>query len=755
MLECGKDHKSDMDTLLVEDDPIMRELLQGTLEGRGHKVSAFEDAESAWQACQGRHYSLFLVDWMLPGMDGLELCRRIRGSQADADNLILVITARTQAGDLEQVLAAGADDYLAKPVDLQLLNVRLTIAEQRVKLLQKQAATTAALRTSQAHFGEAQRIAHLGIWHLDIASNKLIWSDEIFRIFELEPSSFGANYESFMKLIHPADRELVNDAYLTSVARRTPYAISHRLLMADGRVKWVSERGESVYAADGKPLLSTGTVQDITENKRIEDALLLQRDIIENGTEGIVLVKAADATIHYCNRRFEVLFGYEPGELIGKHISVINASHEQTPQEVAGEINRQLEENWVWNGENLNCKKDGTTLWTYISASTFKHPELGTLWIAYQKDISERKQADAALLDHAALYRVAVETSVDGFWAVDARGRLCEVNNAYVAMSGYSRDELLNMSIPDMEALERPEETAKRIEKIMREGGEQFESMHRKKDGSLWPVKISTSYSPLLGGRFFAFINDLTEKQHKDFLLQQQSRLASMGEMIGNIAHQWRQPINALGMILYDLEDAITHGQCDREYLHSSVEKSHAVIKRMSETIDDFRNFFRIDNKVAEFDLQQLVQNSLKLMEAVLQHQQIAVTTKYARGVMVSGRTGDFSQGLLNVLANAKDAIAAKNVAHGQIDIEITEDESNGIVIISDNGGGIASDIIPKIFDPYFTTKPDGIGIGLYMTRMAIEKNMRGQIEVDNSGPGARFTIRLPKSESGELACRK
>lgn len=741
-----------MDILLVEDDPVMRDLLKSVLAERGHRVSDFCDGESAWQACQTQHFPLLLVDWMLPGMDGLELCRKVRSSQPEADNLILVITARTEAGDLEQVLAAGADDYLAKPVDLQLLNVRLTIAEKRVRQLQQQIVST--------------------------------------------------------------------------------------------------------------------------------NELLLQKDIIENGVEGIVLIKASDATIHYCNRRFEILFGYEPGELIGKHISIINAAHEKSPQETADEINRHLEQNGMWSGEVFNCRKDGKTLWTHIGVSTFQHPELGALWITYQKNISERKQMEqqllaaeadlnstlnaipdlmfelgldggyysiraprpdllaapveqllgknikdflppeavavcmaalqeaqfnrfstgrqfelalgqegkwfelsvalkhgiyeggprfivlsrditdrklavTALLDKESQYRVAIETSVDGFWVVDMSGRVLEVNNAYVTMSGYSRDELLNMFIPDLEAQERPEETAAHIEKILRNGQDQFETMHKRKDGSEWPVHITVSYSPLAGGRIFVFVTDLSDRQRKDLMLQQQSRLANMGEMVGNIAHQWRQPINALGMILYDLEDAIAHGQFDQDYLHRSVEKSNAIIQRMSGTIDDFRNFFRIDNNVVIFDLHQSVQECLNIMEAALNQQQIAVTIKHANKVMVSGRTGDFSQGMLNLLANAKDVIVERKVENGQIEIEITENEECCIVSISDNGGGIDSGIISKIFDPYFTTKADGIGIGLYMTRMAIEKNMRGHIDVDNFGEGARFTIKLPKSDSGECTCQK
>lgn len=129
------------------------------------------------------------------------------------------------------------------------------------------------LRESEARLNEAQRIAHLGNWELDLVSNRLTWSDEIFRIFEIDPQQFGASYEAFLAAIHPDDRELVNHAYEDSLANRQPYDIVHRLQMADGRIKFVNERCETIYDAAGKALRSVGTVHDITALKQTEDAL--------------------------------------------------------------------------------------------------------------------------------------------------------------------------------------------------------------------------------------------------------------------------------------------------------------------------------------------------------------------------------------------------------------------------------------------------------------------------------------------------
>ncbi len=131
-----------------------------------------------------------------------------------------------------------------------------------------------ALRESEERLKEAQRVASIGSWELDIERNQLAWSDEIYRIFEIDPGRFQASYEAFLAAIHPEDRDAVNDAYSRSLKERTPYAITHRLLMQDGRVKHVEERCETEFSPDGRPLVSRGTVQDITEKRKTEEALV-------------------------------------------------------------------------------------------------------------------------------------------------------------------------------------------------------------------------------------------------------------------------------------------------------------------------------------------------------------------------------------------------------------------------------------------------------------------------------------------------
>lgn len=245
---------------------------------------------------------------------------------------------------------------------------------------------------------------------------------------------------------------------------------------------------------------------------------------------------------------------------------------------------------------------------------------------------------------------------------------------------------------------------------------------------------------------------EILKNQQKDLLLQRQSSLAGMGEMIGNIAHQWRQPINSLGLILSDLEDAAHYGECDLAYMQTAVRKSKNIIQKMSSTIDDFRNFFRADKSLKVFSLMQVTDECLNLVEAAMKSHNINIVVKCAQDVKVIGYENECYQSVMNILSNARDAIVEKNIASGEIVIEIREEGRFGVYTLTDNGGGIPADVLPRIFEPHFTTKEHGVGIGLYMSMISIEKNMKGRIKVDNVGEGTRFSIYLPKKGDGHVS---
>jgi signal transduction histidine kinase len=240
---------------------------------------------------------------------------------------------------------------------------------------------------------------------------------------------------------------------------------------------------------------------------------------------------------------------------------------------------------------------------------------------------------------------------------------------------------------------------------------------------------------------------ELARSREKDILLIHQSRLALMGEMIGNIAHQWRQPLSALAMVLGNIKDASQYNELTPEYLGQKITDGLGLIDRMSSTINDFRDFFRPDKKREPFCLSIPVMAALMLNEASFKAHDIEVKIEIVEEVWTQGVVNEYSQVLLNLLSNAKDALLVRAAGPGLINVRIDRDGNQARLTITDNGGGIAKKVLPHVFEPYYSTKPNGTGIGLYMSKMIIENSMGGHITAENVESGAEITLLTPLTE--------
>lgn len=236
---------------------------------------------------------------------------------------------------------------------------------------------------------------------------------------------------------------------------------------------------------------------------------------------------------------------------------------------------------------------------------------------------------------------------------------------------------------------------------------------------------------------------EVYKRAEQEQVLIQQSRFAAMGEMIGNIAHQWRQPLNALGLLLQNVENAYEMDLLDEAYVRRTVEKGNRLTQTMSQTIDDFRNFFKPNKTYELFSISQSLHSTMDLLKSSLENNSINVTLDVDESISVKGFASEFSQVLLNIINNAKDVLIEKVPNSRELFIRVFKDEKNAYVEVEDNAGGIAPEIFEKIFDPYFTTKDEGkgTGIGLYMSKTIIENSMHGLLRVENSAKGAKFTI--------------
>ncbi|UFS71124.1 GAF domain-containing sensor histidine kinase [Geomonas sp. RF6] len=249
-------------------------------------------------------------------------------------------------------------------------------------------------------------------------------------------------------------------------------------------------------------------------------------------------------------------------------------------------------------------------------------------------------------------------------------------------------------------------------------------------------------------------IEALERLREQERMLILQSRQAALGEMLSNIAHQWRQPLNVLGLMVQELPVMYDIGTFTSEYLDETVAKAMEVITYMSRTIDDFRNLVRPDKEKIPFHVREVLERTLSLVRESFAALEIELQVDLRGDPVITGYQNEFSQVLFNLLFNARDALLERNAGREKrVTVAVETEESSAVVRVSDNAGGIPEEILEKIFDPYFTTKgPDkGTGIGLYMAKNIIEKNLKGKVTARNVGEGAEFTIQVKVAGSATI----
>ena len=440
---------------------------------------------------------------------------------------------------------------------------------------------------------------------------------------------------------------------------------------------------------------------------------------------------------------------------------------------------------------------------------------LGRYWISYKFpiqsaeetlvggiaiDISERKMAEEALCKSEQRFRNLFENVLVVSLLIDpADGAIVDANAAAARFYGWTVQELRTMKITEVNTLS-PEEVQQEMALARSEQRLHFLFQHRLADNTTRDVEVYSG--PIQSGDktlLYSIIHDITEQKRaeealiektrlleelsrdlrnrvekevdnrlrSEQILIQQSKLAAMGEMLGAISHQWRQPLNALGLIVQNVQDAYNFGELDKDLIDSTVEKSMRQIQHMSKTINDFRNFFRPDKEKTDFDPMRAIGDVLVLLSAQLSANGISYrftsrnkghviedesTIISSQERMVRGYRNEFEHVILNLIHNARDAIMAREenapshpFSPGLITFDLQQTDSYIAIDVTDNGGGIAPGIIDRIFEPYFTTKEQakGTGLGLYISKV-IMGHMDGTLSAKNSDHGAVFTLTLP-----------
>ena len=392
------------------------------------------------------------------------------------------------------------------------------------RLLKTLALRESALRDSTERLNEAQRISHVGSWTLDVASGRLVWSAETYRLFELDPTRFPATYEAFLNAIHPEDRDKVNQVYTDSMKNRTPYEITHRLLMADGRIKWVRERCDTDFDDAGRALRSVGTIQDITEQKLTADALhqaKRQMDSIVGNIPAMVFLKSADdLRFELFNRAGEELLGYRAADLIGKN------DYDFFPKEQADAFTaRDREvlaspEVFEFPEERITTAR-GETRYLYTRKAALRDAGgRATHLLGISLDITARKQAEAELRIAAAAFE-----SLEGVIITDADGVIQRVNRAFTEITGYAAEEVIGRTPRLFRSGRHSAEFYQAMwQTIVATGGWQGEIWDRHKNGEVYPTWLTISTVKDDDGKVTHYIGaqyDITDRKQSEERINQ------------------------------------------------------------------------------------------------------------------------------------------------------------------------------------------------------------------------------------------
>lgn len=500
------------------------------------------------------------------------------------------------------------------------------------KISHRMSKSITALTNMTQMLSESQRIAHIGSWSANLATGKIRWSTEMYRLYGIKAESFDHTIPSFFDLIHPNDRVSVRRALKKCLIAQKSSELDFRIVLSDGRIRFMRGTAELHCDKTGKPVGMVGSTQDISERKQAE-----------------------------------------------------------------------------WLSHQLNAM---------------------------------------------------IDISLDGFWIVDLQGSLLQVNEAYIKMSGYSVDELLNMHISQLSAVKESSELEQHIKNIAMQGYAQFETHHRHKNGHIIDMEVSVAFLPEFQ-QFCAFFRDITKRKEYEKQIKRLSDSAlnkakleaekanlAKSEFLSSMSHELRTPMNAvLGFAQLLATEDLTEDQQDS--VQEILTAGHHLMDLINEVLDLSKiESGKLELKLEKVPLAAIIKNCLSLVHPLLLKNNINVINKtdYCHCIVIADSL-HLKQVLLNLISNA----IKYNSLHGSITLSCLALEKKLRINISDTGKGLSAEQMAKLFQPFERLEAknsaiQGTGIGLHISKKLMIA-MKGKIGVNSVvGEGSCFWIEVPLS---------
>ncbi len=622
------------------------------------------------------------------------------------------------------------------------------------------------LARSREQLAEAQRVAHIGSWEWQVAPDTLVWSDELCRIFGLEPGAFPSTYEGYLAAVHPDDRERVRGVIEGSFRDGNPSHYECRIVRPDASVRVLESHGEVLLTDSGELAVLRGTGQDITDRARVQLELEERESrfhaVFDQSLDGKLIVDDGGVILD-ANRAACSLLRINYGELLCKRVD-----HLVAPDQGVDAVEAFLGQGRR-SGEVELLRADGTRVPVDYRPSAQVMPGRH---LRVVRDVSDRRKADQALRESEERYRKIVETANEGVWVIDAENRTTFVNARMAEMLGYTRDELPGRSLFDfMDAAARAQVEAD-IESQQHDGSNSRERDFVRKDGSRLHAFIASNALFADDGSYagaLAMVSDITEqvlqrgeKERLETQIHQQERLESVGLLAGGIAHDFNNVLAVIENYAVFAQEELTSdhpANAEIQQIRHAADRAAALTRQLLV-------FSRRDNIDPEIvSLNRVTEELAKLLRRTLgEHIELELDLD-ADLWCVEADVSQLDQVLLNLAINSRDAmpdggrliVRTRNVtldaAYAQQEIDLAPGDYVRLTV-SDTGVGIPAEHVARVFDPFFTTKPTGEGTGLGLaTVYGIVKGAGGHVHIySEPGIGTAASALLPRAASSGQA---
>jgi two-component system, cell cycle sensor histidine kinase and response regulator CckA len=636
--------------------------------------------------------------------------------------------------------------------ELAMANERL-----RKEMIERQQAQD-ELREREANLAEAQRVAKIGNWCFNLRNNKVRWSDELYRIFEIEKPDFDGRYESFVNLVHPDDQPRVLRTNFRARGDGAPFDLEYRVITPDRRVKTIREVGYAIRDDTGNVIRIFGTAQDITNRKKLEEALRQSEEkyrlVVQKAQEGILV--AQDHVIRFVNpKALEILARSEQEVLSTPFTEFI---HPDDRERIYGHHSRRLRgEQFFGSYSHRILTGDGAVKWVQITANTISW-EGETAALIFFTDVTDLKRADEERIRLV----TAIEQAAEAVMVTDVEGTIVYANPSFGEITGYSREEVIGNNPRILKSGQHDDKFYKHMLETISKGAVWRGRITNKKkggalfeeDGSISPIKDDS-------GRIVNYVSvkrDVTKEVSLQAQLLQAQKMEAIGTLAGGIAHDF----NNLLQVTLGYSELMLQGRQPEDKDYADLQKIFQSAKSGAELVRRLLTFSRkVEFKPIPLNLnRQIVQVEGLLRRTIPKMIDIRMDLSDDLAEVNADPT-QVEQILMNLAVNARDAIsdrgkltiATKNVTLDEEYCKIHVGAKPGeyvMLSVSDTGHGMTKETIQHIFEPFYTTKElgRGTGLGLAMVYGIVTQHDGFITCYSEVGLGTTFGIYLPAIES-------